>query len=89
MVTEGWQELSRSEGCGAQHQQALGGVGPPSQPLRWGRLPRAVLRAASLQDAGGLRAPGGGGRHDDHGEEARLEVCLHLRAVPLQPPASP
>ncbi|XP_049661197.1 smoothelin isoform X4 [Accipiter gentilis] len=40
-------------------------------------------------DAGGLRAPGGGGRHDDHGEEAGLQVRLHLRAVPLQPPASP
>ncbi|XP_071619793.1 smoothelin isoform X4 [Heliangelus exortis] len=56
--------------------------------LQQGSLPRAVLRAASPQDAGGLCAPGGGGRHDDHGEEARRQVRLHLRAVPLQPPAS-
>ncbi|XP_072456006.1 smoothelin isoform X4 [Notamacropus eugenii] len=36
--------------------------------------------------AGGLCAPGGCGRHDDHGQEAGPQVCLHLRAVPLQPP---
>lgn len=88
-VPMGGQELSGAEGSGAQCQQALGGVGSLSQPLWRGRLPRAVLRAVSLQDAGGLRAPGGGGRHDDHGEEAGLQVRLHLCAVPLQPPASP
>lgn len=88
-VPRGGQGLSEAEGCSAQRQQALGGVRPPSQPPRWGSPTGVVLRAVSLQDAGGLRAPGGGGRHDDYGEEARFQVCLHLRAVPLQPPASP
>lgn len=45
--------------------------------------------APSPQDAGGLRAPGGGGGHDDHGQEARPQVRLHLCAVALQPPAAP
>lgn len=34
-----------------------------------------------------LHAPVGGGGHDDHGEEAWLQVCVHLRAVTGQPPA--
>lgn len=45
--------------------------------------------APSRQDAGGLRTPGGGGRHDDHGQEARPQVRFHLRAIALQPPAAP
>lgn len=63
--------------------------GPHPSPLQEGAARPAVLRPASPQDAGRLRAPGGGGRHDDHGEEARPQVRLHLCAVPLQPPASP
>lgn len=39
------------------------------------------------QDLRQLHAPAGGGRHDDHGQQARLQMCLHLRPVPGQPPA--
>lgn len=39
------------------------------------------------QDLRQLHAPAGGGGHDDHGQQARLQMCLYLRPVPGQPPA--
>lgn len=40
-----------------------------------------------LQGEGRLRPADRGGRHDDHGPQAGPHVRLHLRPVPLQPPA--
>lgn len=40
-----------------------------------------------VQGEGRLRQADRGGWHDDHGTQARPHVRLHLRPVPLQPPA--
>lgn len=39
------------------------------------------------QDLRQLHASAGGGGHDDHGQQARLQVRLHLRTVSGKPPA--
>lgn len=59
----------------------------PQQELGPALTPTPV--PPSSQDAGGLRPPGGCGGHDDHGQEARPQVRLHLCAVAVQPPAAP
>lgn len=51
------------------------------------RLIPGVSCPHAPQDLRQLHAPGGGGGHDDHGQQARLQMCLHLRPVPGQPPA--
>lgn len=51
------------------------------------RLTPGVSCPHAPQDLRQLHALVGGGRHDDHGQQARLQMCLHLRPVPGQPPA--
>lgn len=51
------------------------------------RLIPGVSCPPAPQDLRQLHAPTGGGGHDDHGQQARLQMCLHLRPVPGQPSA--
>lgn len=44
--------------------------------------------ASVFQEPGQLRAPHWGGGYDGDGPQARPHVCLHLRPVAVQPPAS-
>ena len=44
--------------------------------------------ASVFQEPGQLRAPHRGGGHDGDGPQAGPHVCLHLRPVAVQPPAS-
>lgn len=52
------------------------------------QLGRRVSLSLSLsQSFRQLHASAGGGGHDDHGEETRLQVRLHLRPVAGESPA--